>query len=178
MLTGLGRRRDKAAFLEQAVPHLDSIYRVAVRDYGNPALAQDLVQETFKEAWKSFSTFEKGTNCRAWLFKIFFRVSGRYRSRAKKFQQVDLETLSESRLSVGPKHEDRIDLETVLTILETLPKKYRTVLVLADIEELSYRKISRSLEIPIGTVMSRLNRARSIFREKFQSKAGRSWMSA
>ena len=158
-------RRD--LFRREALPHLDSIYRTAVRRYSDPVLAQDLVQETFAEAWRSFHNYQPSSNCKAWLFKIFFRTAKRCQDREAGIRPVPLEDLPEQKLAEVSRFEEQVKQRIVLEILESLPKHYTTVLSLADVEGFSYREISDLLGLPIGTVMSRLNRARTLFREKF-----------
>lgn len=135
-------------------------------------MAQDLVQETYKEAWSSFSTYRSGSNCKAWLFRIFFRVASRMHRQETERRQLDLEQAPSGLLSVSGPHRRFEDKEIILSILEALPERYRSILILADAEEMSYREISDLLGIPLGTVMSRLNRGRALFREKFLRQAG------
>ena len=168
------RKATRETFRQKALPHLDSIYRMAVRTCSDPVLAQDLTQDTFKEAWNSFHRYEPDSNCKAWLFTIFFRLSNRYRHKQYRTQSIALEEIPESSLSVGPKIEDEMDGKLALEVLESLPDHYKAVLALADVEGLSYREIGESLQLPTGTVMSRLNRARKLLRERFMGRTGRS----
>lgn len=167
-----GRGQRGKVFLEEAVPHLDALYRMALRTYGNHDLAQDLVQETFKEAWKSIDHYQPGTNCKAWLFRILFRVGGRQLRREKALRQVDWAELPEGRLAVAPESDDRLEQQQLMKFVMSMPENYRTVLVLADVESLAYREIAEVLELPMGTVMSRLNRARTLLREKLRHGRG------
>jgi RNA polymerase sigma-70 factor (ECF subfamily) len=130
-------------------------------------LAEDLVQETYQQAWKSFQGYTSGTDCKAWLFRILFRLRNKQLRQARWWKPVDIDEVPEWRLAVQPDFQKNIEDEEVLRILQSLPVHYQTVLVLADIEEFRYREIARMLKLPMGTVMSRLNRARSLFREKF-----------
>jgi RNA polymerase sigma-70 factor (ECF subfamily) len=141
---------------------------MALRTYGKPDQAQDLVQETFKEAWRSFDGFQPGTDCKAWLFRIYYRVLSRRRKLDRSDSHVALEALPESRLAVAPQVGGGEEGGAVIRILQAMPEHYRSILVLADVEGLTYREIARLLDLPLGTVMSRLNRARALFREKFQ----------
>ncbi len=130
-------------------------------------LAEDLVQETYQQAWKSFQGYTSGTDCKAWLFRILFRLRQKQLRQARWWKPVDIDEVPEGLLAVQPDFQDSIESEEVLRILQSLPEHYQMVLVLADIEEFRYREIARMLNLPIGTIMSRLNRARSLFREKY-----------
>ncbi len=160
-------RKEKALFLEEAVPHMQSLYRVSLSMTKRKDLAEDLVQETYQQAWSSFQGYTSGTDCKAWLFRILFRLRNKQLRQARWWKPVDIDEVPEWRLAVQPDFQKNIEDEEVLRILQSLPVHYQTVLVLADIEEFRYREIARMLKLPMGTVMSRLNRARSLFREKF-----------
>jgi RNA polymerase sigma-70 factor, ECF subfamily len=165
-------RREEERFLEEAMPHMAALYRFAVGMTRNSALAEDTVQETYKEAWKSFRRYTPGSDCKAWLFRILFRVWNRHSRKMNRLQpEVDLEKIPEKRLAVEPDLQQRIERQEVSRILGSLPDHYRMVLILADVEEFSYREIAQMMGLPVGTVMSRLNRARSLFRKKFLQKS-------
>ncbi|MFQ5740478.1 MAG: sigma-70 family RNA polymerase sigma factor [Acidobacteriota bacterium] len=164
-LTARKDKEDRKRFLSEALPHSDALYRMALRLAEDASVAEDFVQETFKEAWVSFHTYQPGSNCKAWLFRILFRVRGRHLSSRNKLKWVPLEDVPEKRLAVTD-FRQRVEARLVLKILHTLPRHYQVVLVLADVENLSYREIAQTLGVPIGTVMSRLNRARKFFRSK------------
>lgn len=132
------------------MPHIDSLYRMAVRNYRDPDFARDLVQETYKEAWKSFGNYRRGTNCKAWLFRILFRVAGREIKSRNARTEVPLVGISDPKLAVAPKVEAGFTSKRILEILEGMPEDYRTILVLADIEEMKYREIAESLGVPLG----------------------------
>lgn len=149
------------------MPQMSSLYRVSFNLSRDRDLAEDLVQETYKEAWQSFHRYTPGTDCKAWLFRIFFRVWQKHLRQVYRFSSVDMEDVSEDLLVQMPDAEQKMESEEVMTILRSLPTHYQTVLVLADVEEFRYREIAQMLELPMGTVMSRLNRARSLFRTKF-----------
>jgi RNA polymerase sigma-70 factor (ECF subfamily) len=154
-----------AAFEAEALPHFEDLYRTAVRVIGNRETAEDLVQETYLEAWKSFRRFEPGTNCRAWLFKILFHVIHHHRRKwfRFKFTSEDEAFLEETLVYEAPIPQDLTD-EDILAALDKVPQSYREVLLLADVQEFSYKEVADTLNIPIGTVMSRLSRGRSILR--------------
>jgi len=146
---------------------MQSLYRVSLSMTKQTDLAEDLVQETYQQAWKSFQGYTPGTDCKAWLFRILFRLRQKQLRQARWWKPVDIDEVPEGLLAVQPDFQKNVASEAVLKILQSLPVHYQTVLILADIEEFRYRAIAQMLKLPIGTVMSRLNRARSLFREKF-----------
>ncbi|MEP6901219.1 MAG: sigma-70 family RNA polymerase sigma factor [Actinomycetota bacterium] len=150
-------------FEAEAVKHIDNLYRTAKRLTMNQTDAEDLVQETFMQAWKSFGQYELGTNCRAWLYKILFHKFDHHRrkkyTQAKYIQEADdLTFLSATTPAPIPEH--LTDTE-VINALNKLPEHYRTVVLLADVQEFDYKEVAAILDIPIGTVMSRLSRGRT-----------------
>ena len=159
-------------FEKEALPHLDSLFHVALGILRNQELAEDLVQETFKEALGSFHTYQQGTNCKAWIFRIFYRVRGKYFKAQNKLRTTNLDDVSESRLAVTG-FQESVDARMALEVIRSLPEHYFTVMILADLEQLSYREVADAVGIPIGTVMSRLNRARRIVREKLSGQRNR-----
>lgn len=155
-----------AAFEAEALPLLDQMFRLAMWLERDRVEAEDLVQETFIEALQSFHRFERGTNCRAWLITIMRHLrSKRWRARGRmrlvSDDEVDLAGTIASEPAV-PAHVTDAD---VLRALEQLPPGFQEVLLLADVHELSYREIATALEVPIGTIMSRLSRARHMMRQ-------------
>jgi RNA polymerase sigma-70 factor (ECF subfamily) len=133
-----------------------------------------LVQETYLQAWRSFHRFELGTNLRAWLYKILFNVyySGQ---RRQKLQFAPIEEKIAETIAYDPPTPQRLTDEEVLAALERLPRDFQIPILLADVEELSYRAIADVMEIPIGTVMSRLHRGRKMLRAElgnYARKAG------
>ena len=160
-------RTAKAEDFEQAaMPHLNDLFRTAQRVVGNRSEAEDLVQEAYLQAWKSFHRFEPGTNCRAWLFKILFHVIHHHR---RKWYNSKLaregEEILEQTIAYEPPVPQHLSDEEVLMAFERIPDQYREVVLLADVQELSYKEVAAALEIPIGTVMSRLSRGRRLLRE-------------
>lgn len=151
---------------------MEALYRSALGMLGNSFAAEDLVQETFKEAWASFRLYQPGTDCKAWLFKILFRLRSKQLQRNGLFQWTDLDDLPEEELSAPPEVMRKLESAQILSVINSLPEHYRSILVLADAEQFSYQEISRILDLPIGTVMSRLNRARHLFRGKFLQAQG------
>lgn len=149
------------AFLREALVHLDEIFRVACRLMPDRASAEDVTQETFLRAWAAFQRFEQGTNCRAWLFRILFHVRAEECRRLKRAEAVVGTDALATCDPPSPGVVIRADLERALA---ALPDDFRTVITLADIEGLTYREIAEALDIPMGTVMSRLSRARRLVR--------------
>lgn len=163
-------------FAAAALGFLRELLRVATRVTGDPALAEDLVQETYLQAWRSFDRFERGTNCRAWLYKILFRTIARHRRRRDGDTVPvpgDDEPTVDARLAVPPAAGDPLARRRVLAAFATLSEPLREVLLLADVQELRYREVAAALDIPIGTVMSRLNRARGRLRSLLAGIGGR-----
>jgi RNA polymerase sigma-70 factor, ECF subfamily len=171
---------------DEAISYIDSLYRTALRMTGNPADAEDLVQETYLRAFRSINQFKPGTNLRAWLFKIQTNsFINEYRKRVRRPRNTSLDDVEEYYLyshlvesGVQPAAsvtEDeilaQIDDAEVFRALDQLQDNYRQVVLLADVEGFAYREIAEILDIPVGTVMSRLHRARKRLRE--QLMAGR-----
>ena len=150
-------------FEAEAMKHIDDLFRTAKRLTMNQIDAEYLVQETFMQAWKSFAQYEIGTNCRAWLYKILFNKFDHHRrkkyTQAKYIQEAD-DLVFLSAAYNAPISENLTDSQ-VLAALDKLPEHYRSVVLLADVHEFDYKEVAEVLEIPIGTVMSRLNRART-----------------
>lgn len=180
------RNRDPelAAFEAEATQYLDNLYANALRLTHNPADAEDLVQETFLKAYRFRARFEQGSNLRAWLFRIQYNAFvNRYRRRTKRREIYD-------ELAQGPVAETAVSHSAVAALsdpdgnalrpmlaeeieaaLNSLPEDQRTVVMLADVEEFSYREIAEIVGCPIGTVMSRLHRARGALKERLASQA-------
>jgi len=177
-MDGIGPR---AVFEEQVRPLLDALYRTALRMTGHGASAEDLVQETVLRAWKSYGQFEKGTNFKAWLFTILthaFINEYRRRSRAPgltDFTEIEPESRTESvHLAADDLQRlgDQLGDEA-LRALERVPAEFRIVFLLSTFEDLTYKEIAAVLGVPIGTVMSRLFRARTLLREELAAGARR-----
>jgi len=159
-----------ADFEAQAFGYADQLFRVALRlerDYGR---AEDLVQETYLNAWRSFHRFEPGTNLRAWLYRIMFNryYSGRRRERLQLTPTE--ETIAET-VAYDPPTPQHVTDEDVIAAIDRVPREFQLPVVLADIEELSYKEIAEALAIPLGTVMSRLHRGRKILRTELANYA-------
>jgi RNA polymerase sigma-70 factor (ECF subfamily) len=160
-------------FEAAAMPHLTDLYRTALLILRDLHEAEDLIQETYLEAWKSFHRFELGTNCRAWLFKIMFHRLHHVRRRLVKTSRVITIDTSEGQpeLAAEPSVPQEIRDEDMLRALEKVAVEFREVVLLADVEEFSYKEIAETLKIPVGTVMSRLSRGRKLLRQELAEVA-------
>ncbi len=153
------------------MPHFRDLYRTARLLAQSAAEGEDLVQEVYLEAWKSFHRFELGTNCRAWLFKILFHHLHRFRRHWMRAARVEALDNSPDSLAAEPPVPEEIRDEDVLRALGKLPEEYRAVVLLADVQELSYKEVAETLKVPIGTVMSRLSRGRRLLRQELAEVA-------
>lgn len=172
----------KAEFERQLRPQVDALYRTALRMTGQDATAQDLVQEASLNAWRGFASFEKGSNFRAWIFRILTNAFiNRYRRDAKGPQATDFAEMEPS-APVETPHltaEDVARLGDVLgdeaaKAIAKLPSEFRSVFLLSTFEDMTYKEIAGVLEVPVGTVMSRLFRARELLRADLAALAARS----
>ena len=157
-------------FCVEALPQLRALYGIAYRMTGNVHDAEDLVQETFLRAYRGFDRFRPGTNARAWLITILQRVrTDAFRRRQRRPATVEL---TGEGPAVPPPQEalasGREDLERAL---RSLPEPFRTAVVLRDVQELSYAEIAEALEIPVGTVMSRIHRGRALLRATLDGRS-------
>lgn len=149
------------------MPHLNDIFRTATRIMGDRARAEDVAQEVYLQAWKSFDRFESGTNCRAWLYKILFHCVHHQRRKWFRFPLLkENEEFREANLAYVPPVPEHLTDEELLRALDRLSPDYRAVLLLVDVEEFAYKEAAEILRIPIGTVMSRLSRGRKQLREQ------------
>lgn len=166
----------RAEFNREAVPHMDSLYNFALRMTGDREEASDLLQETFLKAYRFFDKFQRGTNCKAWLFRIMKNsYINRYRKAKKTPETVEFESISDFYHTVRPDGEEGNDLQSevfsqlladeVMTAVEKLPADFRTVVILCDLEEFTYEEIAEFVDCPVGTVRSRLHRGRRLLRE-------------
>jgi len=159
------------SFEELAMPLLDSAYNLARWLTQNPSEAEDLVQETLLKALRSFTSFRPGTNFRAWIFRILrntflsSRTKLQWRNEVAIAVDDDLAQLSASSGTPETLLIDRCGIDAIRSAIEGLPLAYREVIILCDVEQASYREIAAILSIPIGTVMSRLARARKILQK-------------
>lgn len=163
---------DWASFENEALPHHADLYRMAkwlVRDRDQ---AEDLVQETFVAALRSFHRFEKGTNCRAWLIKIMYHTLSKRRRGEGRLRIVsDNEEQIAETVAFEPPTPQSITEKEVLEALKRLPQQFQEVVILSDVEDMTYKEIAEALSIPTGTVMSRLHRGRSSLRAELAAYA-------
>lgn len=178
-----------AAFYDEAVPHLDSLYVTALRLTRDPSEAEDLVQEAMLKAFRYFDKYEKGTNCKAWLFKILTNVFiNRYNKKrsSKEVLSNDDEGRSLEERVAAPGQNPFVDEilseqelyhkffgDEVKRALESLPEEYRLVVLLADLQDFAYKEIAEIMDCPIGTVMSRLFRGRRMLQAALADYAKR-----
>jgi RNA polymerase sigma-70 factor (ECF subfamily) len=172
----VGENLPSESFEQLAMPHFDRLYNFACWLTHDRQEAEDLVQETYAKALKGFSSFQPGTNFRAWIHKILRNafLTSRTELKAISTVQLDLEGQEEAPPTVTETPESillqRSDGRLVQQALEQLPVAYREVLLLCEVEEMSYQEISATLAIPMGTVMSRLSRARKALRGGLQEQ--------
>lgn len=173
---------DLALFEKEMLPHLKSLYHFGYRLTNNEDDANDLVQDTYLKAYRFFHSYERGSNAKAWLFRIlknsFINV---YRKASKEPNKIDYEE-AETFLNTGKSsYVDSIDArekifrgligDEVAKALNSLPVDFRIVIILCDIEEFTYEEIAKIIDIPIGTVRSRLHRARKMLRDMLSGYA-------
>jgi RNA polymerase sigma-70 factor (ECF subfamily) len=153
-----------AGFEAEALPHMDALFRAAASILHSRSEAEDAVQETYLQALNSFHRFTPGTNCRAWLFRILFHVISH--QRRKWFGRIifsEREELEQTAVYMEPVAEQLTDDE-LIQAFRKLPQQFAEVVMLADVQEFSYKEIQETLGIPAGTVMSRLSRGRQLLR--------------
>jgi RNA polymerase sigma-70 factor, ECF subfamily len=154
-----------ASFESEALPHVDRLFRLAMWFERNRSEAEDLVQETMMQALQSFHRFQPGTNCRAWLTTILQHVrSNRRRARSRSPLVEDPDDRIGQTIPFVPPVPDHLTDEDLLGALGRIPAPFQEVIVLCDVEELTYKEIADALAIPLGTVMSRLHRGRALLR--------------
>ena len=174
-------RRD---FENEALKHLDALYGAAMRYTRSPADAEDLVQDAFVKAYRFYDRFEPGTNMKAWLFRILTNTFiNKYRRKTRERRVLEgksAEPVGDGVMSraamrslTDPVSEAQRGLihAEIQVALDSLPEDYRVMIVLADIEELSYKEIAEIVGCPVGTVMSRLHRARKKMQKRLVSQA-------
>jgi RNA polymerase sigma-70 factor (ECF subfamily) len=180
----LGRlHRNRREFEELALPHVDSLYGTAVRLTRNERDAEDLVQDALLKAFRFFHRFEPGTNVKAWLFKILTNTfANRYRKRQRERSILEAVQAEPAVPLVSDQaHAESRDPESVLlsrlvsdhvkTALESVPEEFRLAVILADLEDFSYREIADIMDCPIGTVMSRIYRGRRMLQNQLRDYA-------
>jgi RNA polymerase sigma-70 factor (ECF subfamily) len=180
----LPKSRDHTVFEEVALPYLEDVHRFALSLARNEAQAEDLVQETFLSAYRAFDRFRPGSNCKAWLFRICknqFIDRVREVKRRPRHQTVVAELPSEDKSRSIQAFEERgIDNEEIFLDLfgdevnehlQELPEEFRRAVMLCDVEGLRYDEIAEILEVPIGTVRSRISRGRAFLRDRLSEYA-------
>lgn len=167
-----GAARTWEAFEREATPHADDLFRIAMWLVRNRDGAEDLVQETFSQALQSFHRFETGTNCRAWLITILYHMNSKRLRAGSKLRLVsDGEERISANVAFAPPTPQDITDEEVLRALHNLPSQFQEIVILCDVEDMTYKEIAAALAVPIGTVMSRLYRGRKLLRAELASYA-------
>jgi RNA polymerase sigma-70 factor (ECF subfamily) len=175
--------RDRARFEEDALALADQVYRVARRLVGTREEAEDLVQETYARAFRSWRSFTPGTNLRAWLFRILTNLNvdrGRRIQRAPQVQPLEetdyylankvASTAGEEALEADEVVE-RLSQDSIVKALSEISPRYRDVVVLVDIGDFTYADAAQILDVPIGTIMSRLHRGRRALKQQLAQEA-------
>ncbi|MDR9365474.1 MAG: sigma-70 family RNA polymerase sigma factor [Balneolaceae bacterium] len=171
-------------FNEEIIPHLDALYNFGLRLTSDPNDAEDLVQDTIVKAYRFFSSYEKGTNAKAWLFRILKNsYINNYRKKSKKPQQVDYDEVSTFYETIRAERTDTSDLEDKMfreliddelsNALDNIPEDFRTVVLLCDVEDFTYEEIANMLDVPIGTIRSRLHRGRNLLKAELMDYAAK-----
>ena len=174
--------RKQQAFNDEILPHLDSLYNFALRLTTDQSDAEDLVQDTIVKAFRFFDSYEKGTNAKAWLFRILKNsFINNYRKNLKKPQSVDYDEVSSYYETVRAERTDTSDLESLMfrnlmddnfsKALAKLPEDFRTVVLLCDVDGFTYEEISNMLDVPIGAIRSRLHRGRNLLKTELYEYA-------
>lgn len=174
--------RKRQEFEAEAMPHMQALYNFALRLCRDSEDAADLVQETFLKAFRFFDKFERGTNCKAWLFRILKNsYINRYRKTSKEPDVVGYdvvedfyETIRDPNIAASAPEEEVFSNamdDVVARAIEELPEEFRTVVILCDIEEFTYEEIADFVDCPIGTVRSRLHRARKMLASRLHDYA-------
>jgi len=159
-------------FEREALSHSEDLYRVAMWMVRDVEEAQDLTQETLMQALKSFHRYELGTNCKAWMMTIMHHLNSKRRMKLGRLQLVeDTEERIAETIAFEPSIPQNITDQEVLEALKKVSPQFAQVVVLADVEDFAYKEISQILDIPIGTVMSRLHRGRKLLRGELASYA-------
>jgi RNA polymerase sigma-70 factor (ECF subfamily) len=177
---------DRSTFAEQAMEYAPQLYSTALRMTRNRADAEDLVQETMLRGFRSFESFSEGTNLRAWLFRILTNAYiNRYRAKQRRPVETDMGEVEDlylyrrvggleaaaASLSAEDQFLDLFTDDEVKAALEDLPDNFRLPVILADVEGFAYKEIAEMLDIPVGTVMSRLHRGRKAMQRALYSFA-------
>ena len=177
---------DRSTFASDALAFMPQLYSAAVRMTRNSADAEDLVQETYLKAYRSYGTFQEGSNLKAWLYRILTNTFiNTYRAKQRRPEETQLDDVEdlflyrrigglEAAVASRSAEDTLMDMFTdseVTDALDALPESFRIPVLLADVEEFSYKEIAEMLEIPIGTVMSRLHRGRKAMQRQLYDYA-------
>jgi RNA polymerase sigma-70 factor (ECF subfamily) len=152
---------DQERFAEDTEQFMGSLYSAALRMMRNPSDAEDLVQETYLKAYRGYGSFREGTNLKAWLYRILTNTFiNAYRARRRHPEETELEEVEAAGRSSEDEVLEAMTDEEVKRAVESLPEAFRMAVLLADVEGFSYKEIAEIMDVPIGTVMSRLHRGR------------------
>lgn len=169
-------------YQKEMIPHMNLLYNYALRLTGNPDDAKDLLQDTYLKAYRFINKYEKETNAKAWLFRILKNsFINNYRKSTRTPDQVEYDTVEEYVDLIKDRNMQTTDLrkdfydnlleDEVVSAMDSLTEEFRTIIILSDLEQLTYEEIAEILEIPLGTVRSRLYRARKVMQEKLYAYA-------
>jgi len=177
---------DQATFADAAMPLMDQLYSAALRMTRNAADAEDLVQETYLKAYRGYDRFQDGTNLKAWMYRILTNsYINRYRAKQRRPDETDIADVEDMYLyrRLGGEHSDvgtsaeeaflsSVTDSNVKAAIEAIPENFRIAVLLADVEGFAYKEIAEILDIPIGTVMSRIHRGRKALEKQLHEFAG------
>ncbi len=167
----------RLAFEKEALPHYKAVYNFSYKMMGNKLDADDMIQETYLRAFRFFDSYKKGTNCKAWLFKIMKNlIINKYRKEKKEAANVDIDEVINILPGIKSIHLETDDIQQkifskllddeITLALKSIHDDYRMVVILCDLEGLSYEEIADFLNCPIGTVRSRIHRGRHLLQQK------------
>lgn len=182
-LTSVEQKKQKD-FDEEIIPHMDALHNFALRLTTDVNDAEDLVQDTIVKAYRFFDSYERGTNAKAWMFRILKNsFINNYRKSSKKPSEVDYDEIASYYESVRAERTETSDLESLMfremmdddlsNALMRLPEDFRTVVLLCDVEGYTYEEIANMLDVPIGTIRSRLHRGRNLLKSELEDYAGK-----
>lgn len=174
-----GREKNWNAFEREALPLMADVFRAARYLTRDRTEAEDLTQETFFAALQSFHRYQPGTNCRAWLITILYHLNGKRLRKLGQFKLVENaeEKIAET-IAFEPPVSEKLTDEEILQALGKIPEQFRRVVLLADVEDFSYKEVAALVHAPIGTVMSRLSRGRKLLRRQLTEYARKMGLAA
>lgn len=162
----MSKERDR--FVATAVPFMRNVYSAALRLSGKPDVAEDVTQDTYLRAFRTFDRFESGTDCKSWLLTIMHSVLINRYHYARRHPETPLDTIDPENVALAASDQqlaaviERLSAPDVAAALASLPEAFRSAVVLVDMEDLTYEEAARVLDCPVGTVRSRLYRARRL----------------